>query len=60
MIPAGHRCPETTHAFGAPVQCRKTAGHDGQHWALSAGGLDVVWLVNILRPKKPAGSSKDS
>ena len=52
MIPAGHRCPETTHAFGAPVQCRKTAGHDGQHWALSAGGLDVVWLVNILRPKK--------
>lgn len=50
MIPAGHRCPEQTHAFGGPVQCRKAAGHEGVHWALT-GGKDVVWLVQVMKPK---------
>lgn len=54
MIPGKHRCPEMTHAFGEPVKCRKDAGHDGRHWAITSGGLDVVWLVNILQPKKEA------
>lgn len=50
MTPAKHRCPEQTHTNGAPVQCRKSAGHDGNHWGLRSDGNDVVWAVNILRP----------
>ena len=56
MIPGKHRCPETTHTNGSPVQCRKNAGHEDNHWGLRSDGNDVVWAVHVLPVKRKATS----
>jgi len=46
------RCPEMTHTNGAPVQCRKASGHEGNHWGIRSDGNDVVWAVTMFLAKK--------